>query len=240
MLFRSEQVDTSLTRKMSADVLLENAQTVVLGGLTSTETAEAETGIPILKDIPLIGKYLFGNTSETENRSELLVFLTPYVLNDSQAAQAEALRRKKVLSDMRPWDDHGWSLSLLADPVSKKEQMRRIKDEWKKQDEERKTKIAIEKMKVERAKKLQAMSAEERAQWLLLHKEDLDKEAQEELEEKMLDKDSQEELKKLAAEVRAKKLAEAEKELKAAEAESAAENERARIDAAKKAQEEAK
>ena len=235
-----EQVDTSLTRKMSADVLLENAQTVVLGGLTSTETAEAETGIPILKDIPLIGKYLFGNTSETENRSELLVFLTPYVLNDSQAAQAEALRRKKVLSDMRPWDDHGWSLSSLADPVSKKEQMRRIKDEWKKQDEERKTKIAIEKMKVERAKKLQAMSAEERAQWLLLHKEDLDKEAQEELEEKMLDKDSQEELKKLAAEVRAKKLAEAEKELKAAEAESAAENERARIDAAKKAQEEAK
>ena len=235
-----ENVDTALQRKMSADILLENGQTVVLGGLTETKTTEKETGIPVLKNIPIVGKWLFGKVENSEDRKELLVFMTPYVLDDAEAAQAEAIRRKKSLSDARPWDDHGWSASALADPVGKKEQMRRIKDEWKKQDEERKTKIAIEKMKVERAKKLQAMSAEERAQWLLLHKEDLDKEAQEELEEKMLDKDSQEELKKLAAEVRAKKLAEAEKELKAAEAESAAENERARIDAAKKAQEEAK
>lgn len=232
--------ETTVTRKMSADALLENGQTVVFGGLTQTTVSENETGVPLLKDIPLIGKWLFGSVVRNEQRNELMVFMTPYVLDDAQSAQAEALRRKRTLSDVRAWDDHGWSASALADPVSKKEQMRRIKDQWRVQDEERKTKIAIEKMKVERAKKLQAMSAEERAQWLLLHKEDLDKEAQEELEEKMLDKDSQEELKKLAAEVRAKKLAEAEKELKAAEAESAAENERARIDAAKKAQEEAK
>lgn len=235
-----EQVDTSLTRKMSADVLLENAQTVVLGGLTSTETAEAETGIPILKDIPLIGKYLFGNTSETENRSELLVFLTPYVLNDSQAAQAEALRRKKVLSDMRPWDDHGWSLSPLADPVSKREQMRRIKDEWRVQDEERRTKIAIEKEKVNRVKKLQEMSKDEREMWLKMHKAELEDEAQNELEEKMLDEKSQEELKKLAAQIRQEKLDKAEAAIKQAASEAAAENERGKLDAAKKAEEEGK
>ena len=234
------QVPTTITREMSADVLLENGQTVVFGGLTETQTTESETGIPILKDIPIIGKWLFGSVEESESRNELLVFMTPYVLDDAQAAQAEALRRKKTLSEPHSWEDHGWSLSPLADPVSKKEQMRRIKDEWKKQDEERKTRIAIEKEKVTRMKKLQEMSKEEREMWLKMHKAELDAEAQDELEEKMLDERSQEGLKKLAAEVRAKKLGEAEKAIKAAEAETAAENERGKLDAAKKAEEKAK
>ena len=228
-------VPTTITREMSADVLLENNQTVVFGGLTETQMNKSESGIPFLKDIPIIGKWLFGSVKQSEDRVELLVFMTPYVLDDAQAAQVEALRRKKTLSDSRPWDDHGWSLSELADPVSQKEQMRRIKDEWKKQDEERKTKIAIEKMKVERAEKLKAMSKDERDLWLKMHKKELDEEQQDELEEKMLDEKSQEELKKLAAEVRAKMLAKADEEIKKMEAANAAENERAKLDAEKKA-----
>ena len=238
--YKETSVDVPSTRKMSSDVILENNQTVVFGGLTQKFTMESETGIPLLKDIPFIGKWLFGSVEQTESRTELLVFMTPYVLDDAQAAQAEAIRRKKTMSDTRAWEDNGWSLSEVADPVSKKEQMRRIKEEWKKQDEERQTKIAIEKAKVERAKKLKAMSKEERDLWLKMHKEELDEEKQEELEEKMLDEKSQEELKKLAAEIRAKKLGEADKELKQAEKESAAENERAKLDAEKKAKEEAK
>ena len=233
--YKETSVDVPSTRKMSSDVILENNQTVVFGGLTQKFTMESESGIPFLKDIPFIGKWLFGSVEQTESRTELLVFMTPYVLDDAQAAQAEAIRRKKAMSDPHPWEDNAWSLSELADPVSKKELMRRIKEEWKKQDEERKTKLAIEKMKVERAEKLKKMSIEERAMWLKMHKEELDEEAQDELEEKMLDEESQEELKKLAAEVRAKKLAEAEVEIKKMEAETAAENERGKLEAAKKA-----
>ena len=232
-------VPTSITREMSADVLLENNQTVVFGGLTETQVSESETGIPFLKDIPIVGKWLFGSVQQSEDRVELLVFMTPYVLDDAQAAQVEAMRRKKTMSDPRPWEDHGWSLSPLADPVSKQEQMRRIKDEWKKQDEERRTKIAIEKMKVERAKALQEMSKEERDLWLKMHKKELDEEQREELEEKMLDKDSQEELKKLAEQVKAQKLGAADKAIKKAAEETAAENERGKLDAAKKAKEDA-
>ena len=223
-------VDLAVERKMSADVLLENSQTVVFGGLTETSVASSETGIPILKDIPWIGKWLFSEVKQSEGRKELLVFLTPYVLNDAQAAQAEALRRKKTMSDARPWEDHGWSLSELADPVSKKEQMRRIKDEAAKQDEERSTRIAIEQWKLERAKKLKSLSKEERDLWLKMHKEELEEEKQEELEKKMQDKESQEELKKLAASIREQKLSEASGELKKAEDDTKAENERARID----------
>ncbi|MBQ3288085.1 MAG: hypothetical protein IJH50_01575 [Kiritimatiellae bacterium] len=225
-------VDIAVERKMTADVLLEDGQTVVFAGMTETAEAESEKGIPYLKDLPWIG-WLFGSVSKTETRKELLIFLTPYVLDEADAAQAEAIRRKKTLSDPRPWDDHGWSASKLADPVSKREQLRRLKDEWKKQDEERKTKIAIETEKVERAKKLQSLSKEERDLWLKMHKEELEEEKQKELEEKMLDKESQEELKKLAEDVRAKKLAAAEKEIKANEELTHSDNERTKLDAEK-------
>lgn len=223
-------VDLAVERKMSADVLLEDKQTVVFSGLTETAKASSESGIPILKDIPWIGKWLFSEVKESEGRKELLVFLTPYVLNDAEAAQVEALRRKKSLSDPNPWDDHGWSLSELADPVEKKEQLRRLKDEWKKQDEERKTKIAIEKAKVDRVKALEKMDKDERELWLKMHKEELDEEKREELEEKMLDDKSQEELKKIAAEVRERKLKEAKREIDKAEEAYKGENERAKKD----------
>ena len=235
-----ENIDTALTRKMSADILLENMQTVVLGGLTETFTQEEETGIPILKDIPWIGKWLFGTVSQTENRKELLVFMTPYVLEEGEAAQAEALRRKRALSDTRPWDDHGWSASPIADPVSRKEQMRKLKDEWKNQDEERKTNLAIEDEKVKRAKALEQMSKEERKHWLEMQKEELDEadraEELKELKEKMKSRDdeTQEELRKLAAEIRAKKLKEAEAEIKAADEAAQTDNEYKKLQDAKK------
>jgi hypothetical protein len=87
--------------------------------------------------------------------------MTPYVLDDAEVAQLEASRRKSVLSDPMPWDDHGWSASALADPVPQKEQLRRLKDEWKKQDAERQTRRAIEQEKLNRARKLKELSAEE-------------------------------------------------------------------------------
>lgn len=226
----SVAVPTTITREMSSDVLLENMQSVVFGGLTKTYKSESESGIPILKDIPWIGKWLFGSVSERENRVELLVFMTPYVLDDAHSAQIEAFRRKKTLSDPNPWDDHGWSLSELADPVEQKEQLRRLKDEWRKRDEERKTKIAIEKAKVERVKALEKMDKDERELWLKMHREELDEEKREELEEKMLDEKSQEELKKIAAEVRERKLKEAKREIDKAEEAYKGENERAKKD----------
>ena len=203
------QIDVATTRKMTSDILLENMQTVVFGGLVESYMSESETGIPILKDIPWIGKWLFGHVEKSETRTELLVFMTPYVLNDGEAAQAEAIRRKKTLPDANAWDDNGWSASPLADPVSKREQLRRLKDEWKKQDEERKARIAIEQEKVKRVQKLREMDEEERNLWLEMHKKELEDERQEELEEKMEDPESQEELKKLASEVRERSLREA-------------------------------
>lgn len=178
---------TVTTRKIASDVSVENRQTVVMGGLTKKTNTESESGIPILKDIPWIGKWLFGQVSQEERRSELLVFMTPYVLDDAEAAQAEALRRKKALSDARPWEDNGWSTSPLADPVSKKEQLRRLNDEWRRQDEERRNQKAIEEAREKRAKKLAEMDAAERRAWAEKHeKEILEEKARFEGEQKDL------------------------------------------------------
>jgi hypothetical protein len=226
-------IDTSLTRKMTADVILDNMQTVVLGGLTERYNSEKETGIPILKDIPWVGKWIFGSVTQTETRKELLVFMTPYVLDDGEKAQVEALRRKKSLSDTRPWDDNGWSASELADPMPQKEQLRRLKDEWEKQDAERMTRRAIEQEKLERAKKLKQLSAEERAVWLKMHSEELKEEERKELEERMLDGKSQEELKQLVESIKKEKLSAAQEEIEKSEEQTRAENERSRLDKAK-------
>jgi type II secretion system protein D len=215
--YEPTKVDVSVTRKMTSDILLDNAQTVILGGLVENSKSESESGIPILKDIPWIGKWLFGEVSQSESRKELLIFMTPYVLDDADAAKAEAIRRKKTMSDPKPWDDNGWSASDLSDGVSKKEQLRRIMDEWAKQDEERKTRMAIEQEKVKRAKALEKMSEEERKTWLELHKKDLEKDHQKELEAQMLDPQSQSQLKELAAEIRERKLSEAEKSISKSE-----------------------
>lgn len=147
-------VDTTITRKMSADISLENHQTVILGGLTETKIVAADAGIPILKDIPIIGRYLFGKTVDNEERKELLVFMTPYVLNDGNEAQAEAIRRKAALSDSSAWDDHGWSESALADPVSAQELLRRKREEWEKQDAEFKAAQEVDEANAERAEEL--------------------------------------------------------------------------------------
>ncbi len=155
-------VPTTITRKMSADISLDNMQTVVLGGLTETRQSESETGIPILKDIPWIGKWLFSSTSTSEDRKELLVFMTPYVLNDADEAQAEALRRKNSLSDSRPWESHNWSASPLADKDSQKEILRKMKEKDKLADEDYKASLAIEKYKAERAKELERRAEAEK------------------------------------------------------------------------------
>lgn len=220
--YTTQQIDVPVTRKMSADISLENSQSVILGGLTTKTTSEKETGIPLLKDIPYVGKWLFGSVSQEDERSELLIFMTPYVLDDSQAALAEAFRRKKTLSDPRPWEDGGWSASALADPVSKKEQLRRFKEEWAKQDAERKAKLAIEKVKVERAKKLESMSKDEREFWLELHKDELEKERREEFEKTAKE---QADLREFVDELKRKDVEKAEKEIKKADEEAASDNE---------------
>ena len=69
------------TREVITQVLVENGQTVVLGGIYETETADFQTKVPYLGDIPVVGN-LFKSTRKVSNKSELLVFVTPKILKE--------------------------------------------------------------------------------------------------------------------------------------------------------------
>lgn len=122
----SSRWPSPVTRKISGSVAVDNGQTVVIGGLVRQTKTETESGIPLLKDIPWIGKYLFGYTDYSDDRDELLVFLTPYVFETSEEAQAEAKRRKDYLDAAGVWNK-GWSNSDIADVMDEEEMLRREK-----------------------------------------------------------------------------------------------------------------
>ncbi len=71
------------SREANTRVIVKNGQTAVIGGIYRSDVTEGITGVPWLKDIPVLG-YLFKGTSTDRQRSELLIFLTPRIL-----AQAE-------------------------------------------------------------------------------------------------------------------------------------------------------
>jgi type IV pilus assembly protein PilQ len=69
------------TREIVTQVLVNDGQTVVLGGILETEQREAENKVPFLGDIPVMGR-LFKNTSVSDNKNELLIFVTPRILRE--------------------------------------------------------------------------------------------------------------------------------------------------------------
>ena len=69
------------TRSVKTQVLVDNGQTVVLGGIYETETNEAQTKVPYLGDIPCLGA-MFRSSRVVSNKSDLLIFVTPKILRE--------------------------------------------------------------------------------------------------------------------------------------------------------------
>ena len=68
------------TKHVNTKVLVENGGTVVLGGIFQLTDNTTVTKVPLLGDVPVLG-YLFKNTAKTTNKSELLIFITPTMVN---------------------------------------------------------------------------------------------------------------------------------------------------------------
>jgi type IV pilus assembly protein PilQ len=66
---------------VETQVLVANGQTVVLGGIYETERRELVKKVPVLGDVPFLGS-LFRSTNRIENKAELLIFVTPRILEE--------------------------------------------------------------------------------------------------------------------------------------------------------------
>ena len=67
------------TREVTTQVLVNDGQTVVLGGILTTNASNVVNKVPVLGDIPLLGN-LFKNTDRTNKKDELLIFVTPKIV----------------------------------------------------------------------------------------------------------------------------------------------------------------
>ena len=65
------------------ELLVADGETVVIAGLTQTSVRVSKSGIPLLVDLPLIGR-LFGYTTRQEQRRDLLILLTPHIIDEGE------------------------------------------------------------------------------------------------------------------------------------------------------------
>jgi general secretion pathway protein D len=92
-------VSAPLINSRSADtvVVTPNTQTVIIGGLLENAKAESENKIPLLGDIPLLGN-LFKHKIKSDARTELLIFLTPYIVQ-APTEMASLSEKERAKSD---------------------------------------------------------------------------------------------------------------------------------------------
>ena len=91
-------------RKIDSSVSVADGETVALGGLFSDQRSTGRSGIPLLDRIPLVGN-LFSNTDNQHNRTELMVLITPHVIDSPEKARAITNELRKKLPEVQPLFD---------------------------------------------------------------------------------------------------------------------------------------
>ncbi len=98
------------TRNASSEVLLQDGQVVIIGGLRRQELTKETNQVPILGDIPIIG-LLFRYTQTVVNNTELIIFLSPHIYNDEEPISKDAMEKFREIKDRpmtslkKPGDD---------------------------------------------------------------------------------------------------------------------------------------
>jgi type IV pilus assembly protein PilQ len=75
---------TILKKEAETQVMVHDGDTTVIGGIYTRKTSDTFTGIPVLSRIPILG-WFFRKTSYDDERTELLIFITPRIVNRLQA-----------------------------------------------------------------------------------------------------------------------------------------------------------
>lgn len=79
------ELPTKNTREVATNVLVDNGSTIVIGGIYSYQRQEGMSGIPFLKDIPLLGWLFRTSYNPSTQKYEMIIFLTPRIINQEEA-----------------------------------------------------------------------------------------------------------------------------------------------------------
>jgi type IV pilus secretin PilQ/predicted competence protein len=107
--FRVDPSAGTILQKQSAKttVLVNDGETVVIAGLTTKEETEVETGVPLLKDIPLLG-WLFKHKSSQVRKRDLIIFVTPHIVRTGTdpSAISRSFSRNEPEPSRGVWGDY--------------------------------------------------------------------------------------------------------------------------------------
>lgn len=89
-----------LTRKADTSLVVEDNQTVVMAGMMKSNKSNSQSGIPYLKDIPVLG-YLFGGLTKEVKKTELIIMITPHVIKNRSQADEITREFSQKVSDLQ-------------------------------------------------------------------------------------------------------------------------------------------
>jgi general secretion pathway protein D len=88
-------------RQIQTQVAVQSGQTLLLGGLIKDFDNSGKTSVPLLSKVPIL-RDLFGQTTDTRNRVELIVLITPRVINNSDEAQQMTIEYSRQFESLAP------------------------------------------------------------------------------------------------------------------------------------------
>jgi general secretion pathway protein D len=113
---------TTTKRKVTTNAIVNNGETIILGGLIKRSTGEGKSQIPLLGDIPIIGEYLFSSNSDVESEENVVIYLTPYIVRksgDLQKLRAVLAELEEVQQRYNTLVYDGLESGALTSPESK-------------------------------------------------------------------------------------------------------------------------
>jgi len=106
-------------RSAQTTVAVQSGDTMVLGGLIKDDKNNGSSGLPVLSEIPLFGA-LFGAKTESDTRRELIITITPRVVNDNQQARDVTAEFRKKLSGMSRINPAAAGIAKVEEPAAVK------------------------------------------------------------------------------------------------------------------------
>ncbi|MBF0145966.1 MAG: type II secretion system protein GspD [Magnetococcales bacterium] len=96
----NEGIASTSGQGVQTNIIIPDGATFVLGGLFNTRRSESHSGIPFLKDLPVVGN-LFGNKASTDTREETVFFITPKVFSYKDIVTTQGVRAKDYVEGQR-------------------------------------------------------------------------------------------------------------------------------------------
>jgi general secretion pathway protein D len=98
---------TISTRKVATTVQVQDGQVIALGGLFRDNKSFGKNGLPILSRIPILGSLLFGNSDNSQRRTELIILIKPHVLRTPADLTAITEEMREKISTLEPFKKQG-------------------------------------------------------------------------------------------------------------------------------------